>query len=277
MDTYRRLCTEYYDLSKPQAPPDAVEFYLRLFHQGQGPVLEPMCGSGRFLLPFLERGIDIDGVDGSPQMLDACHRHCRDKGLEVTLYQQLVEELDLPRGYGFIMIPAGSFGLIIDRAAATEALRRLHRHLLLGGHLVLEIETLFAVPPNLGKWRQGRLARPDGSELVFNALPGYDKADQVQHDTHRYEVVRDGVAVDSEIEYLSIRFYRPDEFRRMLTDTGFTNIRISAASRDLPPGDEDATVVFHCQKPWDDRWIGGQVDGPKATSSSPLGILLETD
>ncbi len=248
MDTYRRLCTEYYDLSKPQAPPDAVEFYLRLFRQARGPALEPMCGSGRFLIPFLDRGIDIDGVDGSPHMLDACHRRCRDKALEPVLYQQLLEELDLPRGYGFILIPAGSFGLIIDRAAAAEALRRLHRHLLPGGRLVLEIETPFAVPPDLGKWRQGRLPRPDGSELVFNALPAYDPAEQLQHDTHRYEVVRDGLVVQSEVEYLSIRFYRPDEFRRMLEDTGFTAIRISAASRDDPPNDEDPTVVFRCQR-----------------------------
>lgn len=248
MDTYRRLCTEYYDLSKPHAPPDAVDFYLRLFHQGQGPVLEPMCGSGRFLIPFLESGIDIDGVDGSPQMLGTCHRHCRDKGLEATLYQQLVEQLDLPRGYGFILIPAGSFGLIVDRAAATEALRRLHRHLLPGGRLVLEIETPLAVPPNLGLWQQARLARPDGSVLVFNALPTYDEAEQLQHDTHRYEIVRDGVPAESEVEYLSVRFYHPDEFRRMLTDIGFANIRITAAGSDDPPGDEDATVLFHCQK-----------------------------
>ncbi len=248
MDTYRRLCTEYYDLSKPHAPPDAVEFYLQLFHEGRGPVLEPMCGSGRFLIPFLEGGIDIDGVDGSSHMLDACHRRCRDKGLEPLLYQQLLQELDLPRGYGFILIPAGSFGLIIDRAAAAEALRRLHHHLLPGGRLVLEIETPLAVPPNLGKWHQARLPRPDGSELVFNTLLDYDETEQLQHGTNRYEVVRGGVTVESEVEYLSVRFYRPDRFRRMLEEAGFSNVAITAANRDDPPGDEDATVVFRCER-----------------------------
>ena len=48
MDTYGKLCTEFYDLSKPEAPADALEFYLRHLDNTDGPVLEPMCGSGRW-------------------------------------------------------------------------------------------------------------------------------------------------------------------------------------------------------------------------------------
>ena len=65
MGMYGKLCTEFYDITKPRAPEDALEFYLRCLDSVRRPVLEPMCGSGRFLIPFLERGIDIDGVDAS--------------------------------------------------------------------------------------------------------------------------------------------------------------------------------------------------------------------
>ena len=40
-----------------------------------------MCGSGRFLIPLLKRGFDIDGVDASPHMLQACRDHCQRLGL----------------------------------------------------------------------------------------------------------------------------------------------------------------------------------------------------
>ena len=33
-------------------------------------ILHPLCGSGRFLIPFLERGFDIYGIDLSKEMLD---------------------------------------------------------------------------------------------------------------------------------------------------------------------------------------------------------------
>lgn len=129
MNAYQKLGTEVYDITKPQAPSEALEFYRRHLESVNGPVLEAMSGSGRFLIPLLERGIDIDGADASPHMLQACRQHCQRKGLRPVLYQQLLPELALPRQYRFIFIPAGSFGLIVDRQAATDSLKRLYEHL----------------------------------------------------------------------------------------------------------------------------------------------------
>lgn len=55
MQAYGKLCTEYYDLDKPNPPQDALAFYL---HYAQ-----------------------IDGVDASPDMFAACLRKCQAKGL----------------------------------------------------------------------------------------------------------------------------------------------------------------------------------------------------
>ena len=54
LDTYRKLCTEAYDLSKPEAHANTLAFYLARFAEAAEPVLEPMCGTGRYLIPFLE-------------------------------------------------------------------------------------------------------------------------------------------------------------------------------------------------------------------------------
>jgi len=52
MAAYGSLCTEFYDLDKPSAPADALAFYVERARKAGGRVLEPMCGSGRFLLPM---------------------------------------------------------------------------------------------------------------------------------------------------------------------------------------------------------------------------------
>jgi SAM-dependent methyltransferase len=46
-------------------------------------VLEPGCGSGRVLAAFADRGIDIAGIDRSPQMVELARRRLRDRGAVV--------------------------------------------------------------------------------------------------------------------------------------------------------------------------------------------------
>ena len=249
MDIYGKLCTEFYDLSKPEAPADALEFYMRHMDGSSGPVLEPMCGSGRFLIPLLEKGIDIDGVDASPHMLRACHDHCEKKGLHPKLYQQLLQDLELPRQYAYIFIPAGSFGLLTSPEDAIDGLRRLYRHLLPGGKLILEVETTFAQPEEPGKWHEWRLTRPDGTELVFSALPAYDEKSQLQHDIHRYQLFMKGQLIDSEVEDFWLRLYEPARFRAMLQDTGFADIQATKAYGDITIEGNEPVVIFRCRRP----------------------------
>ena len=46
-------------------PKDAYDFYLSYAKEANGPILEPMCGTGRFLLPLLAAGFKIEGFDAS--------------------------------------------------------------------------------------------------------------------------------------------------------------------------------------------------------------------
>ena len=58
---YGSLCTEMYELLHKEAPEDELAFYLSYARPGMS-ILEPLCGSGRFLVPFLRRGLSIQGI-----------------------------------------------------------------------------------------------------------------------------------------------------------------------------------------------------------------------
>ena len=47
-----------------------LDFYLELTQKVPGPVLEVACGTGRDLLPCLQAGVDIEGLDLYPAMLE---------------------------------------------------------------------------------------------------------------------------------------------------------------------------------------------------------------
>ena len=126
MTSYQKLCTEFYDIDKPRPSKDALDFYLGYATEACGPILEPMCGSGRFLMPLLELGLDIEGVDASPQMLQACRNRCTKRGLTPILYEQFIESITLSKQYNLVIIPASSFCLVTGQEDVEESLRRIH-------------------------------------------------------------------------------------------------------------------------------------------------------
>ena len=66
-----------YDLDKPVVPDVDLGFYLHYVEKANGPILQPMVGTGRFALPLMEQGFKIDGVDASADMLNKYRQICR--------------------------------------------------------------------------------------------------------------------------------------------------------------------------------------------------------
>jgi 2-polyprenyl-3-methyl-5-hydroxy-6-metoxy-1,4-benzoquinol methylase len=58
---------EEYDLENVWAADD--DFYLELAQEIGGPVLDVGCGTGRLTRAFAAAGLDVTGLDLSPQML----------------------------------------------------------------------------------------------------------------------------------------------------------------------------------------------------------------
>ena len=242
LDAYKDLCTQFYDLDKPEAPEPALDFYWRRYEQSRtfasrGPVLEGMCGSGRFLLPFARRGADIDGVDASPHMLAACRRRIADEGLTANVYQQFLQDLDLPRTYGFVFVPAGSFQLV-PHADQQLALDALARHMQPGAELVLEM----GFP---GESRTGpagadprrSVTRADGAEIVLSGEPD---------GRMRYDLVRDRVIEHTEYETFALYPTPRRDFELMLAAAGFLDVRAWWPYSEEPARDNAPFAVFVC-------------------------------
>ena len=249
MSMYLRLCTEFYDLDKPREPERAFAFYSKYAAEAAGPILEPMCGSGRFLLPLLERGFDIDGTDASPFMLEACRKKAAERGLQPNLYQQRLEDTALSRRYALVIIPAASFGLVAEEHAARQALERLKATMLPGAKLVLEMERPTLEKSESWPWGGRWLRRPDGATLIISWLGHYDADTGIGHNLHRYELFVEGKLVETELEHFDGRLYEPARFHALLEAAGFVGVRRFKAHEFVPPGDKDETVVFECTRP----------------------------
>jgi len=247
MPAYARLSTLFYDLDKPVAPQASLEFYLRRAQEAPGPILEPMCGSGRFLIPLLERGLDVEGVDDSPSMLQACRDRCHARGLSPTLYEQSLEALDLPRRYGLAMIPEGSFCLLTDPARARACLERLHSVVLPGGRLVFEVEQLLPLTVSRFEPAGRRLVNlPEGGQLILTWSGRYSPTERVSRSENRYQVLKEGNVVETEVEEFDLRYYEPAEVAELLKRSGFRDIRMTKLDGSAPPTETDESFVVEC-------------------------------
>lgn len=218
------------------------------------PVLDVGCGTGRIVLDFASQGIAIDGVDNSPEMLAICRDKAGRLGLDLALYQQTMEALDLPRVYRTVLVPSSSFQLVLDRAAAAEAMRRFFRHVEPGGALVM---------PFYLDWKPGdpldsgwsvlweRVRPEDGATVRRHARVRYDPVEQFEHTEDRYEVVVNGEVIASEHHARSpaTRWYSQAQAAQLYHDAGFAGVEILRGFERAPASDSDALFTVIGRRP----------------------------
>ena len=236
-----------------------IDFFRRYVEEGQ-PALDAGCGAGRLLVPFLRAGLDVDGCDVSPDMIERCRARVESEGLRTSLHVQALCELDLPRRYRTVVV-CGAFGLGSTRDDDREALRRIHDHLQPGGRLVLDNEAPYADPRQWSHWpkaERASLPRPerepdpsarrrasDGFDYELRArLLALDPLEQ----TCRYEMKASKWAgselVAEEEHVLDMTLYFTHELLLMLEQAGFAEVELRAGYRDEPPTTDDDFVVF---------------------------------
>ena len=229
---YHGLMAQAWDLLRGDTSGwDDRAFYLRLIKEIGEPALDVGCGTGRLLLDYLSQGIEIEGVDVSPEMLAICRRKAEMSGLTPVLYEQDLSELELPRRYRTIIVPSSSIQLVLDDAAAKRAVRRLGEYLEPGGALVMPFMLL-----ELEHRSVKEAVRPDGGVIRRTSSSRYDPATQLEDTDDLYEVIMDGERVASERRMRSpaTRGYTLDQARALYEQAGLEIERVVAGFTDEP-------------------------------------------
>src|SRR6266516_1335828 len=222
-------------------------FYRDIIRVSGQPALDIGCGTGRLLLDYLADGIDIDGVDVSPEMLEICRQKAQKRGLHPTLFHQSMEALAVPRKYRTIIVPSSSFQLVTDPNAATKAMSSFFHHLEPGGILVMPFMILWQGPVTdqivTGEWELiAEQVRPEDGVLIRRwTRSTYHLPQQLEDTEDRYEVVREGEIIASELYTRSpaTRWYTQEQAIHLYDEAGFTNIRIVREFSQVPASQED--------------------------------------
>ncbi|WP_077618189.1 class I SAM-dependent methyltransferase [Bacillus sinesaloumensis] len=225
---YGKLSSEVYDLDKYIGLSFGdVEFYHERLASCKGSILEPGVGTGRILIPLLERGLKVDGFDVSDEMLRICRRNCDERALQPTLFRGEMETFSLDKTYEAIIVPTGTFLLLQNREDSIKALKNFHHHLENGGRLIIDIFLQKDVSLEQNSTRTWETSNGDILTLESKVVE-VDHINQYTISHHRYEKWRNGVLLQTELERFPLRWYGIEEFKMILEQIGFEDIVISA-------------------------------------------------
>lgn len=107
---------------------------------GDGPVLELAIGTGRVALPLAARGLRVDGIELSPDMLDRL-RH-KDGGADLAVVQGDMASAGAPSsGYSLAYLVYNTLGNLLTQDAQVRCFANVARHLADDGVFVVETST----------------------------------------------------------------------------------------------------------------------------------------
>ena len=198
---YGSLCTEMYEILHKEAPQDELLFYLSYAEKGMK-ILEPLCGSGRFFIPFLERGYDITGIDLSTEMLAKLD----EKVPNAKVFQKDILEYDSTVKYDYIFISSGSVSLFTDMDLCKRILHKIKDLLKRDGKFVFAVDTIADKYPNDTDYKTSiSVKTKEGYELILKGKNYYDEKTHTQYSPSIYAVSYTHLDVYKRQEHLLIR------------------------------------------------------------------------
>jgi ubiquinone/menaquinone biosynthesis C-methylase UbiE len=244
--------SQWYDLFYSTESGEEVDFYVGEAIAANGPVLEIGVGTGRIAIPVAKRGIEVFGVDMSPEMLAAAESKASAASPltgSLTLAEADMRTLRLAKtDFAQVTIPARTLLLATAPEDQADTLCSAARHLRPGGKLVLNV---FNPTPDLifdGSEESvliGEVADPaTGKTFRLSAINRFNQESQINNATQIVEDVHtDGsTSVVAELP-VTLRYLFPHEIFAMIEDT---NLQVEAVYGwfDKSPFDEECEEII---------------------------------
>lgn len=240
---YGSLCTEMYEILHEKAPEDELQFYLSYAQKGMR-ILEPLCGSGRFLVPFFKRGFNISRMDLSEQML----AKLKEKAPDARVIQADIMEYPAQEKYDYIFITSSSVSLFTNINMCKSILQKMKELLAPGGKFVFAVDTVFNRCANDSDYKATAAVKTkEGCDLILKGKNHYDEQSQTQFSPSIYELYNGSELLQRETMDFQTHLYRYGEMEQYLKECGFTSVQTySNYEKEIAVNDECEVFLYEC-------------------------------
>ncbi|UBU18894.1 class I SAM-dependent DNA methyltransferase [Nonomuraea gerenzanensis] len=132
---YGRSIADLYDVTVEGLPTGATVEQLHLL-AGDGPVLEFGIGTGRLALPLAARGLQVSGIDGSPDMVEVLRSKPGGAAVRVVVGDFATTRVD--GVFSLVALTTNTIFALPSQDAQVSCFRNAAAHLRPGGRFVVE-------------------------------------------------------------------------------------------------------------------------------------------
>lgn len=205
--------------------------------------LDLACGPGLYTSRLARLGHHCVGIDYSPASIAYAAGEARRDGLHCEYRRQDIRQAEYGGPFGLVMLIHGELNVFApDDARAI--LRKCHSSLAPGGHLLLEPHTFDA----LKSQGQAGTSWYSADCALFSDRPHLVLEESFWHADHHAattrHIVLDAATGDVTLHAASYQAYTNDEYRSLLEDCGFRDVRSHASLTGRADGSSPTCLVL---------------------------------
>lgn len=213
--------SRFYDLVHGDyAAPETLAFYEKQIALCGAPVLELACGTGHYLIPLAEKGVEISGIDISGEMLERATRKASGRNVSIDVRKGDIRDFQLDRKFSLILLLGNSLQHLTTREDLEKCLNAVKKHLTPNGRFVVEVfnPSLKILSRRPDENVLDSVYETDEGKMSLTGKVNYDEATQINQITWNYQNVSTG---ESKEFFFTMRQFFPQELDALLTYNGF--------------------------------------------------------
>lgn len=243
MSAYEALARVYDQLTGDVGYQKRADYLEKLFQKSRIPVhtvLDLACGTGAMTAALTERGYELIGVDGSPDMLAAAREKASDlTGIAPVFLNQDMTALDLYGTVDAAVCCLDSLNYLTNPRDVRRTFRRLRLFVAPGGLLVFDVNS----PAKLAAL-DGQVFLDEREDVYCVWRTEYSRSRRIC--TYWMDVFTrrpDGGWGRGEEEHRQ-RAYSAQELCAWLEEAGFTGVRVYGDCRMSAPREDEQRLYF---------------------------------
>ncbi len=245
MDAYHALAASYDRLTNDVNYRQTVDFYWQILRrEGVNPrtAVDLACGTGSVAVLLAQDGLQVTGVDLSPEMLTAACQKAQSLTNRPMFVCQPLQELRLPRGVDLAVCALDSMDYITEPAQCRQAIARVYKALNPGGIFIFDVNT-----PEKLRAMDGQVFLDEDDDVYCVWRGEFDENTNILSygmDLFQREGERWKRSFEEHREYA----YSRQQLESYLADAGFCRIRVYGDKCFDSPRPGEQRIYFSARK-----------------------------
>jgi len=225
---------------------ERADYLLELckrFNHDTGITLDLACGTGTLTLELKRRGVDVYGIDGSPEMLSEASMKAFEEELQVLFLCQKMQSIDLYGTIDTCFCTLDSINHMVKAEDVKKTFERVSLFMNKGGIFIFDVNSVYKHRKVLAD--NVFVFDTDEVYCVWQNTPVDDYVEEISLD---FFIPDENGRYIKESERFRERAYETEELQKMLESAGFEVVAIFGDMTFESPASTEQRIYFVAKK-----------------------------